>query len=73
MTALYVMVAVGTLLSGVAALGQLVTRWHLQHLRKEINGRMDQQLSLTRKVARAEGVASVTTESGEPLSGEANA
>ncbi len=73
MVLLTALVAVGTLLSGVAAVGQLFTRWHLQRLRKEVNGRMDQQIGLVRQVARADGVASVTSASSDPIPGEASA
>lgn len=57
MVLLTALVALGTLLSGVAAVGQLITRWHLQSIHKELNGRMDEQIAMTRTIAHAEGVA----------------
>lgn len=57
MTALYVLASVGAFMSGVAALGQLVTRFHLQKLRKEVNGQTQVLVATTHALGVAEGVA----------------
>ena len=57
MTLLYALVAVGTLLSGVAAVGQLVNRLHIQRLRKEVNGQTQLLVATTHELGVAEGVA----------------
>lgn len=57
MTPLYVMVAVGTLLSGIAAVGQLVNRLHIQRLRTEVNGQTHLLVATTHALGVAEGVA----------------
>lgn len=55
---LYAMVAVGTLLSGVAAVGQLINRLHIQRLRTEVNGQTHLLVATTHALGVAEGVAS---------------
>lgn len=56
MTLLYVLVAVGTMLSGLAAIGQLVTRWHLIKLRSEVNGLTQDAVANAHRLGVAEGV-----------------
>jgi hypothetical protein len=70
-TALYVMVAVGTLLSGIGAIGQLVTRFHLRKLRTEVNGQTQQLIEQSHALGLAEGVVHHAAAKGaDALEGE---
>lgn len=57
MTALYVLASVGAFLSGVAALGQFVTRFHVRQLRNEVNGQTQLLVSTTHALGVSEGAA----------------
>lgn len=56
MMLLTALVAVGTLLSGIAAVGQLVTRWHLRKLRTEVNGQSHVLVETAHQLGVSEGV-----------------
>jgi len=64
-TALYVLVSVGTLLSGLAAIGQLVTRWHLQRLRHDVNGQSKVLVATAHQLGITEGTVQAQADAFE--------
>lgn len=57
MTLLYVLASVGAFLSGIAAVGQFVTRFHVRQLRAEVNGQTQLLVSTTHALGVTEGAA----------------
>ena len=65
MTVLYLLVAVGTMLSGIAAFGQFITRFHVQQLRKEVNGQSATLVATAHKLGVSEGVIAAQSDAFE--------
>jgi hypothetical protein len=51
-----ILVGLGTLMSGLAAVGQLFTRWHIQRLRVAVDGQTHQLVAVSHTLGVAEGV-----------------